>query len=337
LYGGFICVVFIYTQREREQLDQAIAEQKSTIGCAKARYLGLDLDEKLQSKLLADGICSDEILKINAYLPPQSNTFHSEEKRRIREIKIPMKRMPKGRDLDWMYGFNKHQVEKGIALNPYDKAFFLAMKYFYEPDELSQKELDSIMSEDIWLNEDVEMSYLEILEMREELTEAQDSRYTELIQQQIERRRLKLDEHLKKSGSSWKKLLKENPQQASFLLQFVCRFNDKTLNVLGSPTIYLDINGVLHVYLRHAVEFQVNNQFEHKDNFQWNLKAIMMVMEKIVQKHEEEIQFALNENPGQRYSKYGDHSIYFEGDYYTFHIESDGRVSTFHKNRKKKD
>lgn len=336
LYGDFICVEFVYTQRERETLDKAVEEQKSTTGCVKARYLGLDLDKELQEQLLKDGICSDEILKIETYFPPQSNTYHSDETRSIRKITIPIRELPKGGDYNWIYGFNRHRRELGIAFNPRDESFFLALKYYFEPDELTEEELNFMMIEGTKLNEDIELEYLIILYHRDELTPPLPRRYSELMLKRLESRRLVLDKHLKSSGSSWKKLLRENPEQADFLKLYVNCFRDKTLSVMGSPPIYLDLDGMLHVYMRHVEEFQVNQHFEHKDNFQWNFDDVMMVMEKIVRKHESEIQKALNDNPGQRYSRYGGQSIYFEGDYYTFHIEADGRVSTFHKNRKEK-
>jgi hypothetical protein len=50
---------------------------------------------------------------------------------------------------------------------------------------------------------------------------------------------------------------------------------------------------------------------------------------------DKEVQEHFMKNPGKRYSRYGQKAVYFEGDYYTVHIEPDGRISTFHKNRKR--
>ena len=79
---------------------------------------------------------------------------------------------------------------------------------------------------------------------------------------------------------------------------------------------------------------KINAHFEHKDNFQWKEEDVFTVIEKVIEQANDEIQEFFEQNPNGRYSRYGDKSLYFEGDYYTFHIENDGRLSTFHKNKK---
>jgi hypothetical protein len=59
-------------------------------------------------------------------------------------------------------------------------------------------------------------------------------------------------------------------------------------------------------------------------------------MEKVIAAIDKEIQEFFEARPVSRYSRYGSQSVYFEGDYYTLHIEANGRISTFHKTRKNK-
>jgi hypothetical protein len=54
----------------------------------------------------------------------------------------------------------------------------------------------------------------------------------------------------------------------------------------------------------------------------------------VIREFNEEIQEYFAKDPKKRYSRYGPQSGYFEGDYYTFHIDPSGRISTFHKNKK---
>jgi len=89
--------------------------------------------------------------------------------------------------------------------------------------------------------------------------------------------------------------------------------------------------------MRHVKEMQVNNHFESKDNFQWNEEDVFIVMEKVINEVNQEIQLFFEKNPEKRYSRHGSQSVYFEGDYYTFHIEPSGRVNTFHKNKKEQN
>ena len=103
---------------------------------------------------------------------------------------------------------------------------------------------------------------------------------------------------------------------------------------MGKYPIYMDIDSFLHIYMRHVEEFKVNQHFAHKDNFQWNVDDVILVMENIIKEIDDDYQKFRKENPYGRYSKYHEQSIYFKGDYYTFHIDITGRISTFHKNRK---
>jgi hypothetical protein len=86
--------------------------------------------------------------------------------------------------------------------------------------------------------------------------------------------------------------------------------------------------------MRQVEEFQVNKHFEHKDNFLWKEEDVFNVMGHVIEQIDKEYQQYRDEKPEQRFSKYGPQSLYFQGDYYTFHIEPNGRISTFHRNKK---
>jgi hypothetical protein len=57
-------------------------------------------------------------------------------------------------------------------------------------------------------------------------------------------------------------------------------------------------------------------------------------MGNIIRGIEDEYQIFRRRNPTLRFSRFGPQSQYFQGDYYTFHIENTGRISTFYKNKK---
>ncbi len=144
-----------------------------------------------------------------------------------------------------------------------------------------------------------------------------------MLQKIKENSKVVLNKYLNESGSSLKKLIIDNIDQATELLYKVEHFKDIKLNVVGSFPIYLDIERYLHLYTRHVEEMH----FEHKDNFQWNEENVTYVMQKVVNEINDEVQEFFKLNPDKRYSKYGEQSIYFQGDYYTVHIESSGCIS----------
>jgi hypothetical protein len=131
-----------------------------------------------------------------------------------------------------------------------------------------------------------------------------------------------------------KKLILENNEQFISLFYKIETFRERSLNIGNEFPIFLNEESYLHIYMRHVVEFKINDHFEHKDNFQWDEDDVFTVIQHVIEITNQEYQIFRKNNPTVRFSKYGSQSIYFEGDYYTFHIEPDGRVSTFHKNKK---
>ncbi len=334
LYGSFITVVFVYTQYEREEMDKMVQTTPfSKDGRLRAKYLGTELPQDKVEKLLNEGIYSGDIAEILYYTAPTKNTYHSKEKRQLTKIEIPLRTQPQGRDLDWMYGFSKKLNNEGIELSPRERSFYLAGKLYYEPENLTGKENEEIFGSGK-IDKTVEWELLQMKYKREEISDEDKRRLAEIYGKKERESISILDSYLKQSGSSLKKLSTENIDQAAELLMKVIHFKERRLNVMGKHPIYIDLDSYLHIYMRHVEEFQVNKHFEHKDNFQWNEADVFNVMGHVIEHIDKEYQEFKQKKPTQRFSKYGSQSIYFEGDYYTFHIERNGRISTFYKNKK---
>lgn len=333
-YGAFITVLFIYTQTEREEMDALIQKEPfNKTGKIKSKYLGRDIPKDRINELLIDGINSNDISEILYLTAGKDNTFHSKEKRQIGKMSIPIHLKPKGQDLDWMYGFSKRFLKDGIGQSPYERSFYLAGKLYYEPTQITELEKVEIYC-DGKIVENVEWEYLQMKFKREEITDMEKLRYSELFHLKKQNSIKKLDHYLQQAGSSLKKLSSENIGQAVKLFTKVMRFHERRLNPVGRFPIFLDLDSFLHIYMRHVEEFKVSEHFEHKDNFQWDEEDVLVVMKQVIKDINEEYQKFRDQKPTFRFSKYGSQSLYFQGDYYTFHIENDGRISTFHKNKK---
>lgn len=335
IYGKDVTVLFNYTQKERIALDELTKSAHSEKqGFIKATYLAGNLSIEKIEILKTIGINSEDISEIIHFNHSKQNVYHSTQTREIKTVKIPMTTQSKGRDYDWMYGFTKRLVKDNIGITPYERNFYLAGKLYYEPDELTEQEVNEIYLERMILHDEIEYQFLLIKLMREEITDDEKKQLGLLASKKLKNAFSILDQYLQDAGSSIKKLAENNIDKTVELLDKVERFKDKKLSHNKSKLIYIDIHGYLHIFMRHVEEMKINKQFEHKDNFQWKEEDVFTVIEKVIEQCEDEIQDFFLKNPKGRYSRYGDHSLYFEGDYYTFHIESDGRVSTFHKNKK---
>lgn len=333
-YGQHITVVFVYSQFERIEMDKLIQVPfLNKNGWVKANYLGTDLEPDKVELLLKEGIYSGDIAEILFFNRHKKNTFHSKEKRELAKIEIPIRSLPKGGDFNWIYGFTKRLVSEGKGQSPKERAFYLAGKLYYEPEDLTKEELSEIDNSGT-IDEQVEWEFLKIKFSREDISDVEKKQLIKLYSKKKNEDLVLLDKYLKQTGSSLKKLATENIDQAVKLSISVLYFRERTININAQYPIYIDLDGYLHIYMRHVEEFKVNSHFEHKDNFQWDEKDVLRVMGQIIKQIDNEYQEFRKTKPDQRFSKYGRQSIYFEGDYYTFHIELNGRISTFHKNRK---
>jgi hypothetical protein len=336
LYGYQITVMFLYTQKERLVLDESIKDKNvKSVGYAKAKYHGHKLEENCVKQLTEKGIYSEDIASIQTIFGFERNTFHSDEKRTIKTHVIKMTSKPKGRDYDWIYGFAKSLVKDGVGLSPNEKDLYLAGKYYYEPNQLTEEEkLEIFSGSDAKIKETIEREFLAIKYQREEISDDELKRYVELYFSLSDERNEILDKYLIQSGSSLKKLEAENIEFAKELKGKVLSFKDRSLNIGNKHPIYIDLDGYLHIFMRHVEEMKVNEHFAHKDNFQWNLDDVMTVIQHVVENVNPEFQDYVENNKGNQFKKYGDESIYFEGDYYAVYIAANGRLKSLFKIKK---
>ena len=93
LYGNTLTIVFLYTQQEREELEDNI--KKSVVGkhgYVRAKYLLFDLPDTKIKEIEKVGVNSNDITDIEwlPYTEPR-NTYGSKEKRYIDTITIEQK------------------------------------------------------------------------------------------------------------------------------------------------------------------------------------------------------------------------------------------------------
>lgn len=336
LFGYQITVVFLYSQKERFLLDESIKDEKTkTHAFVKAKYLGFKLPEESVNHLKDNGVNSEDIASIQTIYGFERNTFHSDEKRTIKTQIIKMTSKPKGGDYDWIYGFAKKQVKDGVDLSPNERDLYLACKYYYEPDQLTEDEkLEMFIGSDGKIKETIEREYLAIKYHKLEINKDELKRHVELYFSLVKERNEVLDKYLIQSGSSLKKLEVENKELVKELKGKVLSFKDKSLNFGNKHSIYLDLEGYLHIFMRHGEEMKVNEHFAHKDNFQWNLDDVMTVIQFVVENVNDEYQDFIEQNKGNQFKKYGEQAIYFEGDYYAVYISANGRLESLFKIKK---
>lgn len=334
-YGRYITAIVIYSQKQREELDELVkAKPFKSSGIIKLKYLGHNFLKEQVSQLQTEGISSEDILRIEYLTFSPQNTFHSKENRSITILPVEFESLPKGGDLGRVYHLYNMQLSDGLILCPRERNLYLAIKYFYEPDRITQEERQEIFIENNVFNSNIEFDILTIKIVRGVANKEEYIKAKKLRNERDNYHMEILDKYLKESGSSLNKLKAENLDLAIKMLTNVMTYKERRLNISGKIPIYVNLERYLHIATRHIKEMKVNNHFKDSDNFQWEEEDVFIPMKHIIEELDEEIQEYFTAKPGQRYSRYKDQSYYFEGDYYTFHIEPDGRISTFHRNKK---
>lgn len=233
-YGLSLSVVFVYNQYERQEMDEAVKTKPfSRNGYLKAKDL-LTFDKKVEQELLTTGICSDDILDISYFAADPVNTYHSQDTRTIKKIEIDAKPKANGGDLEWMYGFNAKMVREGIGLTPKERESYLAQKYYFEPNELTEEELLEMEGVRDSFRPEIRFHFLQIKIVRsEELTDEENLDAAQLIQDRINAKKNVLDQYLKEAGSSFVRLGRHDINQLAKLMYKVEKFKERRLNAMG--------------------------------------------------------------------------------------------------------
>lgn len=334
-FGDSCTVVFCYDIKEREDLETNFKSgtDKRTFGFVKVKPLAMELNKEQTDELINKGINSKDIQHMLTSPWATENPFYKEEKRNLRKIEIPFHAEPKGGDYNWMYGFEKRNIRNGGKLIPSSMELYLAMKLFFEPDKITEKEKLQIYDNGI-LRNSIERKFLEIKMDKEVSTEEEDNRFFELSKLNMNSNLEVLKTELNRAGTNLSKLFALNTGLCYHLMQGTYLYTPEQLNGFKGIPIYLDWKGYIHVFTRHVKEFAVSERFKDKDKLLWHPSDVIPVIKKVISEVDSEIQKFWEENPSIRFSKYGVQSLYFEGDYYTFHVEADGRLSTFHSVKK---
>lgn len=329
-YGNTLTLVFQYTQQERKELESNIKNGNiGKHGYAKARCLLFDLPDDKRNSIEKVGINTKDISNITWYAgtKPQ-NTYGSTEKRETQTMIIGQEVSTYNNCLQWIYNTLKLYKEKGIGLCPEEINRYLAYKLIIEPAEVTKEESSMIYNENDIINDDIAYVYLGFKCLTLAITKEEFGKYMKLWQEHYSKRIAILEREL---GISIEKLKEKEPEKAEFLINAVCSFHEKRYNNIGKFPLYLDLEGFLHIYLRHVEDLQFDSKFTQKDKFQLYIKDIEIVMAHVLHEINSDYQVFKTEHPDKRYGKYGLQSRYYLGDYYTVFVNENGSIGSFFK------
>lgn len=100
--------------------------------------------------------------------------------------------------------------------------------------------------------------------------------------------------------------------------------------VTGKKQIYWDLEGYLHIAMRHVKEMQIGS-YKGKTPFPYQAADLETLVEQVLRQIEDEIRRHFEAPPPHsNFSRHGKMAVYFNGDYFNVKIDPAGRLVQFH-------
>ncbi|MFV8465816.1 hypothetical protein [Flavobacterium sp. LB1P62] len=333
-FGRNISGVAIYYKKEREALEKAISEENvpRTNGMVK---INCSNDENLsngqKADLIENGFKSGDIYEILVSNLPSNKSYNQLGIKNIPNtitVNFDPTDFDPNRAYLWLYS---KRIKNGDILIDEEWAKFCGLSLYLEPGS----EKFDLIQQHAFTVDGQKKSLVRFYELEAKLY-ATDISGEEILEFNnfLKERRIERTEAIKNEikSSTNKKLEQfeeEYPEIYSELQKSIVQFENESLEYHEMATpIYWDYEGYLHIYLRHCDELGIEGHFENKTKFQYNQKDIKRILKIAIEKLKPQINEKLKNS--KEFRVYGDRTLYFNGNHYSLHILSNGRVSTFH-------
>lgn len=335
-YGRSIGGIFIYGKKERRDLEATINSDniRRTNGLVKIDVSSNDnLNEELVKELIEFGFNSGDIYEILNSNTPLANAYTQKGKKEIpNTININVDFSKTDPCKLALYNLNM-RLRDGRLLIKGEWDEYCGYNLHYSPEIKDDKNLkDKIYNEEGTKKKEVRFYELMAKQRNSDITKEELKEFSALLKdRRIERFEILKDE-LKKTGiNSLEKFKFDHPDIYMEIFSTSLIFNDDVLSHTKSPIpVYWDFKSYLHIYLRHCDELQPAGHFKAKTPFQYKQKDIRRILSIAVEQLEDKIQARLS--LGLDFRTYGEKALYFNGNYYSMRIESNGRVDSFYPN-----
>jgi hypothetical protein len=333
-YGRNIAGVLTYYKKEREELEKIITEKEVPrtngmvrIDCSANEELG-DVQKK---ELFEIGFKSGDVFEVLATNYPTVKSYNQTEKKEIPNT-ITIDFDPTFFDLNranlWLYG---QKLKNGKKLINEELAKFCGISLFLEP---GSEKFDLIKQNSFDENGKkfplVRFYELEAKHYATDVTRDEKLEFNEFLKnRRVERTEAIKNEIKRSTNKRLDKFEQEYPEIYAELQKSIVHFETESLEYFDMVRpVYWDYEGFLHIYLRHCEELAIEGYFEKKTKFQYSQKDIKRILKIAIEILKPQINEKLD--AGKEFRIYGDRTLYFNGNYYSLHILSDGRVAAFH-------
>ena len=333
LYGKSLVGVFTFSKAERDNLELRITNSENeSYGKVKFCCYIPELSESQTNTLKNQGIETRNIVSIN-WVPCTitENIYPSRQKRSLTPIKIASPIISKDDKMIWTYELLKRLVQEGVGLCPEERNRLLAYKTILEQDKLTDDEKSIIYDKNGTINEDIAFECLRHKFFKFSITRKEMKRFGTILANRYHSRALIINDELARISTSYEGLQRDNATIADYIMTKVQSFNQKRYNTKGKYPLYLDVQGYVHILLRHVEEAKFENGFGSKTKFQYDENDIEVVMRDVLSIINEDYQKFKESYPSDSFVRKNEDSYYYNGDYYAIIVNPDGSIVTFYK------
>ena len=334
-YGEYIVGYFYYTPKERIAIQKLIEEkvESSTHGFVKFKPSeSPKLSDINITELDKKGLLTSDIIEILQFSHLEENKFSKTEKRALPEPMIIKSPFTNEDEEDLMIWLNNQRLKSGYKLIPEEinKHNAVIFRKYEQEIRKSDNLYDFIDITTGEIKPELKYYYLQSKFYHDELAEVELEEFKSLINQRAQDKVEILGNELKKSTEHWNQIGINYEKGVSILVHLITNFETQRITNVKFP-IWWDLEKFLHIYMRHVDETQVGERFEIKTVFQYKLNDIRDLIKIVLEKTEKEINEHFEKNSEKDFFRIGERSVYYNGDFYSFHIEKSGRLMKFHK------
>lgn len=316
-------VTGIFTFKNVDRTNPIIDEDKPI----KFEVLQYPFDENAKNFAWHEGIKSTSI----------SNIFSNDEwlNSAKRDINLP-KQLPRPLNLELNFSEEENEDASNLRLLDYYKDFLNQNGYLIDYEnhlfaalmlQYRSEDIDDSFREKFILDEEInkikwQVRYFRYLYTDFELTKDERS---EILDKYAKYRIGLLEKEL--SGVAKEvRISKENSLNYLSLRKLAIHF--ETEFFCSEPAIYLDIEGVLHIYVRHEASLKKIKYPTEKTEFNYSGKDIVLLLKHIINENfVSEFKRHKTEKPNNNYRK----TIPYNGDRYKIGISKEGKINEFHR------
>lgn len=335
-YGADFTGTIAYTQKERETFEQTYQSGSKTYGIVRFNETNYQLTKEQIVSLRKDGIDITDIAFVYALPMPRENLFINDSVRKPHRMEIPL---PLGISYRQVIGAMQYIYEECVRNNkelcPHEWNDYIAVKLLYYPEEMTDDEKRRSHDAEGHIYDDVVLAMIRIKkDIDGDLTNQEQEALKILERREKAKKIITFKTELQGSGTDFKQMKQKQPEQTTRLMAELMEFHPIRLNTLAHRhAIYLDLEGYLHILLRHVNETSVESQpIKSKSKLMWNFEDLTYALKGVVGEIADEYDEKRDKQTGRIYWS-GDKDIEFLGDYYTLQIAPNGRIETWFRRK----